>query len=419
MINTAHRRMRPGGHGARMTVLLLAVLLTLLLPTLAAAGCGAQKEAIPSALDTRAVDVKAEPGPAQLPPRSSGVPAGYILEMRQSIARSDGVELIAERWWDFERNRFRWDTFGDRASITGGPTTTAQDPATATMLYSAVWADGQVLSYDAVSGELRMSEAAPGDAGVETENEWPATDDVVLLGRQMLDGTQVDVYRLDLNVGRGQERSADFGLIYADSETGLRRREEWLLGSPGDAWVYHLYEYRLAARTAELEARLTTRALEDMAAETVAAHLREAAALDFPVWGLPPQAHGLVLSGATLLPGERGVEVRLAYAPKDRVWAPVVSIETTDVRNRPDFPQNLLICREEAVAGAVGTDHIDFRLRDIADDAGLTGPDAATAGAGYDTSVRILLNPDPDSPTEPLDLGSLAMELVDARTFAP
>lgn len=389
------------------------LLLVPLAATLLGVSCGGQKEAIPSALDSEAIDVTAEPGPAGLPPRSKGVPADSILEMRQSIARDDGVELHSQRWWDFANDRFRWDTFGDRASIMGGPTTTARDPATATLLYSGMRADGQSLSYDAVSGELRGGPAPWDGTSAETEDEWPRADDVVLLGRQMLSDAQVDVYRVDLNVGRGQERSADFGLIYVDARTGLRRREEWLLGLPGDAWVYHLYEYRLMPRTPRLEAQLAPQALFDLAAETVADRLREAAALDFPVWGLPAGAHELALAGATVMRGERGVQVRLAYAPRDRVWAPVVWIETTDVRDRPDFPQNLLISREEAVAEAAGTDHIDFRMQGPG-----TGAIDPSEGTTYDTSARILFSPEPDAPSSPLDLGGLAMELIDARALA-
>lgn len=63
------------------------------------------------------------------------------------------------------------------------------------------------------------------------------------------------MYRVGLNIPRGHERSADFGLVYVESSTGLRSREEWLIGSPGDAWIYHLYEYRLVPITPELESR--------------------------------------------------------------------------------------------------------------------------------------------------------------------
>lgn len=55
--------------------------------------CGAQQKAIPGALDTQAIDVTAETGPAELPPCSSGAPDGSILEMQQSIA----IELVDVR----------------------------------------------------------------------------------------------------------------------------------------------------------------------------------------------------------------------------------------------------------------------------------------------------------------------------------
>jgi hypothetical protein len=402
MKDISERASRP-----KAVLLLAALVLTVALAPLVG-GCGAQKEMIPSALNPQAVDVKAEPGPAALPPRSTGVPADSLLEMVQWIARSDGRELHSQRWWDFEKNRFRWDTFGDPAAISGGPTTTASDLATATILYAAVSADGQVVSYDAFSGELRSSPTvSQGEAG-GTEREW-GSDDVVRLGRQILDGNEVDVYRVDLNIPRGQERSADFGLIFVDSETGLRQREEWLIGSPGDAWVYHLYQYRLVPRTPELEARLSAQALLDMAAEKVAEKLREVVALDFPVWGLPQGAHELVLSGVTILAGEQGTQVSLAYLPEGEIGPAVVTIETNDIRERSDFPEEMLKPREEAVAYSGDTDHIDFRMSAESD---------GNAG-GYDTAVRILLGAQSADLPEPLALGILAMELVDVRSTSP
>lgn len=385
-----------------------AVLLLLLVVAPLAGGCGAQEDVIPSALDTGAVDVKAEPGPAALPPRSTGVPSDSLLEMVQWIARSDGRELHSQRWWDFAKDRFRWDTFGDPAAISGGPTTTANDPATAAVLYAAVSADGHVVSYDAFSGELRSSPAASQGETGETEQEW-GSDDVVHVGRQILDGNEVDVYRVDLNIPRGQERSADFGLIFLDSETGLRQREEWLIGSPGEARVYHLYQYRLVLRTPELEARLSAQTLLDMAADKVAEKLREVVALDFPVWGLPQGAHELVLSGVTILAGEQGTQVSLAYLPEGEIGPAVVTIETNDIHERSDFPEEMLKSREDAVAQSGGTDHIDFRMSAESDG----------KASDYDTAVRILLRADSADLAEPLALGTLAMQLVDARSIGP
>jgi hypothetical protein len=230
-------------------------------------GCIAQEGVIPSALDHQAFDVKAEPGPAELPSRSTGVPSDSILEMLGWIARSDGRELHSQCWWDFEKNRFRSQLFGDPAGRSGGPTTTAIDSATATILYAAISADGRSYSYDAFSGALRSGPPADSWAKAkETEQEW-GSHDIVRLGRQLLDENEVDVYRVDLNIPRGQERSADFGLVFVDSETGLRQREEWLIGSPGDARIRFLYEYQVVPRTPELNALLSVHALFDLAAE--------------------------------------------------------------------------------------------------------------------------------------------------------
>jgi hypothetical protein len=209
--------------------------------------------------------------------------------MTQWIARSGGRELVSQQWLDFENHRARSDNYGDATSILDGPTTTAIDPAAATILYSAVVDDIQEMTYDAHSTELRSNPVTAEGAFGGSEFASGASD-VVLLGRQALGGVQVDVYRVDLNIPRGQERSADFGLIYADSATGLRLREEWLLGSPGRAWVYHMYEYRLLPRTPEIEARMEPEALIELAAQALAGHMAEIAELDFPVWGLPAGA---------------------------------------------------------------------------------------------------------------------------------
>jgi hypothetical protein len=388
----------------RSLPLLAALLVALLLCSplvLFAAGCGAQTQLIPSALDTQAIDIEAEPGPAELPPRSTGVPADSLLETLQWIARSDGRQLESQRWWDFENDRFRWDTFGDPAFIGGGTSTTANDPANATILFSAVSADGRTISFDAFTSELRSSPEQGQPAAEDTMEEW-GTADVVRLGRQILSSTEVDVYRLDLNVPRGQERMADFGLVYVDAASGLRLREEWLLGSPGDAWVYHLFDYRLVPRTPEAEARLTAQALIDLAGQSLEQKLQEVAGLDFPVWGLPEGAHGLVLSGITV----DGTQVSLAYVPEGYLGPAAVSVETNDIRGRSDFPERMLISRDEAVAHSEGADHIDFRMK----------AEGTGSADGYDTAVRVLLGSGSGGLGEPLALGTVAMDLVDVRS---
>ncbi|MBN1320578.1 MAG: hypothetical protein JXA87_07045 [Thermoleophilia bacterium] len=370
-------------------------------------GCDGRQDVIPSALDTTLIDVTAETGPAELPPLSSGVPAGQVLEMTQRVARSDGSELHSRRWYDFENDRFRWDTFGDPSSALGGPSTTAAVADTAAILFSGVRADGQDISYDGYSGELRGN-PAPADAQIDESGGWDTTD-TVRLGRQTLSGAEVDVYRVDLNIPRGHERSADFGLVYVESSTGPRLREEWLIGSPGDAWVYLLYEYRLVPLTPELESRLSPQSLIDLAAATIAAYMDQVAKLDFPVWGLPDGAHDLTLSGVRVLESGKGTQVGLSYVPRGQIGVPAVTIETNDIRGRRDFPRSLTGLREEAVAYSGGTDHIDFRMADA-------GVDEAST---YDTSVRILLNTEAVKAGEPLSLGSLAMEITDVRGTTP
>ena len=337
--------------------------------------------------------------------------------MTQWIARSGGRELASQQWIDFANHRARSDIYGDATPILGGPTTTAVDPAVAAILYSSFVDDTQEITYDAHSAELRSSPVAGEGAfgGSEFSN---GQGDVVLLGRQALGGVQVDVYRVDLNIPRGQERSADFGLIYVESAGGPRLREEWLLGSPGHAWVYHLYEYRLLPRTPEIEARMEPEALVESASHAVAGHMAEIAQLDFPVWGRPAGRKGLVLSGAGIVTSAKGTSVRLEYVPKGFIGPGAVSVETNDLRARADFPQNLLISREQAIANSGGTDHIDFLMPggNVGEDGSnyTDAPGDRGAGSG-DTAVRILLGSNSGKPSEPLILGTIAAELIDVR----
>jgi hypothetical protein len=395
----------------QVAVCLIVALLALLL-----GGCGAQARVILSALDSQAINVAAAGSPSQLPSRAAGVPPGFVLEMTQWIARSGGRELVSQQWLDFENHRARSDNYGDATSILDGPTTTAIDPAAATILYSAVVDDIQEMTYDAHSTELRSNPVTAEGAFGGSEFASGASD-VVLLGRQALGGVQVDVYRVDLNIPRGQERSADFGLIYADSATGLRLREEWLLGSPGRAWVYHMYEYRLLPRTPEIEARMEPEALIELAAQALAGHMAEIAELDFPVWGLPAGAHGLVPSGATIVIGDKGTSVRLEYVPKGFIGPGAVSVETNDLRSRADFSSSQLISREQAIANSGGTDHIDFLMPggDARGDSGNGGNGGNDSGASGDTAVRILLGANSGTSAEPLILATLAAELIDVR----
>lgn len=127
------------------------------------------------------------------------------------------------------------------------------------------------------------------------------------------------------------------------------------------------------------------------------------AKLDFPVWGLPSATDGLVLSGATITLSDRGTSVLLAYAAQDSHGAPAVTIETTDLRGRSDFPQDLLRTRDEAIANPRDDNVLDFRM---GDDAG--GQDA--------TAVRILPWPESVRPAGMPSLASLAEDLVDVRS---
>ncbi len=365
------------------------------------AGCGTSGSAISSAADPSALDVTSAGEQASLPSLDSGVPSGYVLEVTHWVARPTGRELASRQWTDFEEQRMRSDWYGDPTPVLNGPTTTAVDPTTATILYADVVSDGESMSYDARSAELRLG-PANGRELSQGSGFGGGGEDVVLLGRQSLGGEDVRVYRVDLNIAAGQERSADFGLVYVAADTGLRLREEWLLGSPGNARVAHLFEYDLVPRTAALEGGMKRQALIDLAADTLAERMRQVAVLGFPVWGLPEGSHGLVLSGATMVQSERGMSVSLSYVPQGEPGVPLLSVETTDLRGRNDFPPDLLITREKAIAGYSGGEVLDF---------GMTGPGPEDP----DTAVRAMRWPDTGRGAEASPLPVVAEELVDVR----
>ncbi len=370
-----------------------------------AAGCGlgAQAQLITCALDPGAIDIKAAGAPATIPALSSGVPKDSIFEITQWIAQSQGLEPHSRRWVDFEKRRARWDWYGDPAGISSlGSTTTGADPSTATILYSSV-IDGEAgLSYDAVTARLSAQPAWDVSAigGSDEDPGWSGRTPV-LLGRQLLNGVNVDVYRIDLHISAGQERTADFGLIYVDSASGLRVREEWLLGSPGDAWVYHVFDCRLLPRSAGLEARMKPDALKAEQAEVLAERLAAVKSLDYPVWGLPATTGMPVLSGLTISTSDRGGSVLLYYLADDRTGA---SIETIDVRSRTDFPANLLVSRQEALANSPNpAQQLDFGM----------GSDER---GDVETGVRILLWPGSAKPADMPSLTDAAEALVDLRS---
>jgi hypothetical protein len=384
------------------------VLLTLAATLFGVVVCGcvpaAQARAIPSVLDPSALDVKAVGTPATIPPISTGVPKSSILQVDQWIAESPGRQLHSQRWVDFQNHRARWDwyLFPAEANL-GGSSTTAGGLPAGSILASVVVDGNSSFSYDGYGG--RVNAGAADETGIfdgsDQDPGWSGRTPV-LIGHQLLGGAKVDVYRIDLNIPSGQERSADFALIYVDSATGLRVRDEWLLGSPGDAWVFHLFEYRLVARTDALEASMMPDAVKGQRASVLAARLRAARDMGFPVWGLPAGTSGLVLSGVTISASETQSSVLLYYRPDGSVGQPAFSIETIDVRGRSDFPADLLVPREKAVAKS-GGDVLDFGL----------GTDVK---GHVQTAVRMMRWPESGAPAGLPSLAELAGELVDVTS---
>ena len=328
------------------------------------------------------------------------MPKGSILQVDQWIAEPPGRQLHSQRWVDFKNHRARWDWYLFPAEANyGGSSTTAGQRQGSDILESVVVDGNSSLSYDGNGGRVN---AGPADetgifGGSDQDAGWSGRTPV-LIGHQLLNGAKVDVYRIDLHNAFGQERSADFALIYVDSSTGLRIRDEWLLGSPGDAWVFHLFEYRLAVRTDALEARMVPDAVKGQQASVLAARLSAAKDLGIPVWGLPAGTSGLVLSGVTISASDSQSSVLLYYRAGGSVGQPAFSIETIDVRHRGDFPANLLVSREEAVAKSEG-DVLDFGL----------GTDAK---GHVQTAVRIMRWPESEAPAGLPTLGELAGKLV-------
>jgi hypothetical protein len=305
---------------------------------------------------------------------------------------------------DFQNHRARWDwyVFPAEANLGGASTTTQGQPG-GSILASEVVDGNSSLSYDGNGGRVNVGSADEASffGGSDQEPGWSGRTPV-LIGHQLLNGAKVDVYRIDLHNSFGQERSADFALIYVDSATGLRVRDEWLLGSPGDAWVFHLFEYRLVARTDALETSMVPDAVKGQQAYVLAARLSAARDLGFPVWGLPAGTLGLVLSGVTISASDSQSSVLLYYRADGSVGQPAFSIETIDVRGRSDFPANLLVPREEAIAKS-GGDVLDFGM----------GTDAK---GRVQTAVRMMRWPESGAPAGLPSLGELAGELVDVTS---
>jgi hypothetical protein len=386
----------------------------LLLLALALAGCGSQATVeatvIPSALDAEAVDSSAEPGPAALPSLATGVPAGAILEQTMWTAFKDTKRLFLRAWWDVKNGRSRSDVFGDPRDMDGGPTTTVNDPETATIESSSIWEAGESLNFDGHSGELsRWADSAASDVAGGPLNNGVPTDDVVLLGQQRLDATLVDVYRADIKQLEDPEASAGppatHVLVYVDATTKLRLREEWMTGKPGRGRVQMLYEYRLLPRTPELEARLSTQALVDLAGATLAAKKEELKQLDFPVWGLPDGIEGLTLTGISLFRDDRVFGVSLTYSSQDAIGAPpALWMKIDDVRDRAQDVDPLPGPRDQAQVQEGEDASISFRM---------TEP--ATAGQpGSDTVVYLGTN-DGIGRAAALDVKALAAALIDLR----
>ena len=255
----------------------------------------------------------------------------------------------------------------------------------------------------------RWADSAGSDGAGGPFSDGVPTDDVVLLGQQHLGATLVDVYRADVKPLKDAEASTGppvtHVLVYVDTTTKLRLREEWMTGKPGHARVQMLYEYRLLPRTPELEARLSTQALVDLAGATLAAKKEELKKLDFPVWGLPDGIEGLTLTGISLVRGDKVLGVSLAYSPQSAIGAlPALWMKIQDVRNRSHYVDPLPSPRDQAQVQKGEDAFITFRMTEPATD----------GQPGSDTVVDIETN-DGIGRSPALDVKALAAALIDLR----
>lgn len=178
-----------------------------------------------------------------------------------------------------------------------------------------------------------------------------------------------------------------------------------MAGSPGDGGVEMLHEYRLLPRTPELEARVSTQALFNLAGLTLAAKKEELKELDFPVWGLPDGTDGLILSGIALTRDDTVFSVGLTYSSQGAIGAPpALWIKIGDIRDPshnvdpPPGPRGQAQVQEGEDAS------ITFRMNE-----------PATVGQpGYDTVVYIRTN-DGIGRAAALDVKILAEALIDLR----
>ncbi len=176
------------------------------------AGCGSTAPA---------ADLKptsTEPALPTLPPLSTGVPSGFWLEQIDSMPDAANPQTENYNLIDFDQERARTEIYYQGS-----------------LHFGAVLEGGEMLTFSTLGAESGITQASfenfvGGDSsrlGIDTLGGFSAKK----VGEEVVDGKATDVYRAEFPDPSPGEIIADFALVYVERESGLRVREEWMVGS--------------------------------------------------------------------------------------------------------------------------------------------------------------------------------------------
>ena len=153
-----------------------------------------------------------------LPPLATGVPSGTLLEEVDSMPSATAPETEHYYLIDFGQSRLRFEGY-----------------VQAKLRFVNVIENGRIAAYTTFDGSSRVDPANFREyVGGVTPNvgiDFLAGSPMAKVGEETLNGSQAEVYRVQFNNSSSDEIVAEYALIYIDSASGLRVREEWMVGS--------------------------------------------------------------------------------------------------------------------------------------------------------------------------------------------
>lgn len=180
-------------------------------------------------------DLPASPTTAltKLPPLSSAVPKGRLQEETERMSSPSVPPSEHRSLMDYAGRRMRFEGYIDGV-----------------LRFLDVHDDGITTSLSTFDSSLRAHAASFDE--YQKSRDFLAGLPVTRVNGPSVDGQPADVYRVEFP-NQGGEITAEYALIYMDKATGLRFREEWMVGSE----VVREVTRRLVASTQELEALLS------------------------------------------------------------------------------------------------------------------------------------------------------------------